>query len=113
MHETFLDTDKAISWFLSGLTSEFKGEQVEVIRIEPHKVIRVFCDIEQVGGLLRQYCRHYKNATVHLHPDNPYGFVGEIRCHGNFDHHKADRPRVIVQLANVTNEQVLAESISK
>lgn len=113
MHETFRETDKAISWFLAGLMGQFEDEQVEVIRIEPQRVIRVFCDIHQVGGLLRRYCRHYKNATVHLHPDNKYGFVGEIRCHGNFDHHKADRPRVIVQLANVRNDQQLAETLAK
>lgn len=109
MHENFRDTDKAITWFLSGLMTQFRNEQVEVIRIEPHKVIRVFCDMQQVGALLRQYCRHYKNASVHLHPDNQYGFVGEIRCHGNADHHHADRPRVIVQLAKVTNQELLAE----
>lgn len=113
MHESFRDTDKAISWFLTGLTSEFVGAPVEVIRIEPQKVVRVFCDMNQVGTLLRQYCRHYKNASVHLHPDNPYGFVGEIRCHGNFDHHKGDRPRVIVQLANITNKQLLTASTAK
>jgi hypothetical protein len=107
MHETFRETDKAISWFLSGLIGPLGNEEVEVIRIEPHKVIRVFCRMQQVGGLLRQYCRSYKNASVHLHPDNKYGFVGEIRCHGNHDHHKADRPRVIVQRAGVRNEELI------
>lgn len=109
MHEHFRETDKAITWFLSGLNAQFGDEDVEVIQIEPQKVIRVFCRLSQVGALLRQYCRHYKNASVHLHPDNKYGFVGEIRCHGNFDHKKADRPRVIVQLAKVTNAQLLGE----
>ncbi len=108
MHETFRDTDKAINWMLSGLASQFGSDEVEVIRIEPNKMIRVFCAMNQVGGLLHQYCRHYKSASVHLHPDNKYGFVGEIRCHGNVNHQKADRPRVILQLAKVTNEQLLA-----
>ena len=113
MHEHFRETDKAISWFLAGLTGRFNDEEVEVIRIEPNKVVRVFCSMNQVGSLLRHYCRRYKSASVHLHPDNKYGFVGEIRCHGNVDHHKADRPRVIVQLANVRNAQLLEENAVK
>jgi len=113
MHEQFRDTDKAISWLLAGVTGPFCGEQVEVIQIEPHRVVRVYCQMDQVGTLLRQYCRRYKNASVHLHPDNKYGFLGEIRCHGNFDHHKADRPRVILQLASVRNEQLVEQTASK
>lgn len=113
MHENFRETDKAINWFLAGLIGQFNGEPVEVIRIEPHKVIRVFCDMNQVGALLRQYCRHYKSASVHLHTDNKYGFLGEIRCHGNVDHHLADRPRVIVQLARIKNEEQVAETSAK
>lgn len=108
MHEQFRETDKAIAYFLSGLNSSFPDETLEVIQIEPHKFVRVLCKTRDVASLLRRYCRRYQNATVNFHPDNKFGFVGEIRSHSNHDSNQSDRPRVIVQRARVRNEEELS-----
>lgn len=118
MHEKFRDSDKAASYVTSGLTSDFPDAQAEVIQVLRNRPRRVSIDIAHIGPVLQRMCRKFPMASVDYHPENPYGFVAEIRCHGEQGHQttfrrhkdKEGRPRIIVLLTRVGDKDVLVGS---
>ena len=88
------------------------AEVIQVVRNHPRTVT---CSTQEIAPILERACRNFPLASVEYHPDNPYGFVAEIRCHGErgttiFERHKRDRPRVLVLLTRVGDKEVLVGS---
>ena len=116
MYQTFNDSAKAVDYVATGLARDFPDATAEVIQVVNNRPRRVSCKISEVEALLQQACKGFPKASVEYHPENAYGFVAEIRCHGErsrsttFERHKRDRPRVPVLLTRVAGKEVLVGS---
>ncbi len=102
MAEKFRETDKAISYLASGLKSDFPDAIAEVILVDKSRPSTQECSIGEIGAVLQRFCKGFHSTSVDYHPDNPYGFVAEVRSHGDDEGNstkKRMRPRVVVLLA--------------
>ena len=116
MYARFSDPEKAASYLASGLQKDFPGAVAEITFSSGHHARTATCEVGHIGPVLQQMCRRFPLASVDYHPENRYGFVGEIRCHGEnkgttvFQRHDALRPRVVVMLTQVEGRDVLVGS---
>lgn len=116
MHEKFRDSDKAASYVASGLRNDFPDATAEVIQILKTRPRKTHCEVSEIGPVLQRMCKKFPMASVEYHPENPYGFVAEIRCHGErnaittFQMHKHKRPRIVVLLTRVGDREILVGS---
>ena len=115
MREKFRESDKAASYVSSGLLSQFPSATAEVIHVARSRPHRVTCEIRELGPVLQRMCRSFPMAAVEYHPDNAYGFVAEIQCHGesnkgSFRARKPDRERVVILLTRINGKDVIVGS---
>lgn len=116
MLEKFREADKAASYVSTGLMHDFPDATAEVIRVFRNRPRRKQCAVKEIAPILLAMCKGFPMASVEYHPDNPYGFVAEIRCHGEqgrstvFRRHKDDRPRVLVLLTQIEGKDVMVGS---
>ena len=101
MHEKFTDGSRAASYVVSGLVSAFPDANAEVVQLVRNHSRSVSCKVKDIGPILQKMCSRFPAATVDYHPDNEYGFVAEIRAHGEqsrksaFRKPKSRRSRVL------------------
>ena len=113
MQEKFDNPGDAASYVAEGLAKDYPDAVAEIIQVVRNHPRTVTCRVEEIFPVLERACRDFPLASVEYHPDNPYGFVAEIRCHGEqgpnttFERHKRDRPRVLVLLTQVGGKEVL------
>jgi len=118
MYARFNDPEKAAAYLASGLQKDFPDATAEVTFSAGRRHQSTTCDITHIGPVLQQMCRRFPLASVDYHPENRYGFVGEIRCHGEskgttvFERHSSARPRVVVILKRVHDHDTLIGSAS-
>jgi hypothetical protein len=118
MYARFNDAEKAASYLASGLQKDFPDATAEVTFSAGRRHHSTTCTIPHIGPILQQMCQRFPLASVDYHPENRYGFVGEIRCHGEgkqstvFERHSSSRPRVVVMLTRVHDEDTLVGSAS-
>ncbi len=115
MREKFRESDKAASYVSTGLQSQFPSATAEVIHVARNWPQRVTCDIREIGPVLQRMCRSFPMAAVEYHPDNAYGFVAEIECHGErargpFRSRKPDRERIVILLTRINGKEVIVGS---
>ena len=116
MFERFNESAKAAEFVAAGLRNDFPDALAEVIQVIKNRPRRVSCTVAEIEALLLSACKGFPKASVDYHPENPYGFVAEIRCHGErsrstkFERHKRERPRVLVLLTRVAGKEVLVGS---
>ncbi len=116
MLEKFREPDKAASYVSSGLMHDFPDATAEVIHVLRGKPRRTVCEVKDIAPVLLKMCKGFPMASVEYHPSNPYGFVAEIRCHGEtgkittFRRHKEGRPRILVLLTKVAGQEVMIGS---
>lgn len=115
--EKFDRPEKAVQYLVSGLTKDFPDAVLEVIQVIRNRPRKARCPVSQAAGVLSNACRQFPMASVEYHPGNPYGFVAEVRCHGeinrgntSFARHTSDRPRVLVMVTQVGDKDVLVGS---
>lgn len=114
MHEKFRESSKAANYVTAGLLHDFPDATAEVIQVSKSRSRVRKCKVSEIGPILEQMCRPFPNASVHYHPDNSYGFVAEIHCHGERgkstkfgSRHSHTRPRVIVLLREIKGKDVM------
>ena len=113
MQEKFDDPAKAANYVAEGLAKDYPDAVAEIIQVVRNHLRRVTCRVQEIGPILERACKGFPLASVEYHPDNPYGFVAEIRCHGErgkstiFQRHKRDRRRVVGVLTQVRGKEVL------
>ena len=113
MVEKFREADKAANYVTTGLMHDFPEATVEVIQVFKNRSRRATCATKDVGAILQRMCKRFPMASVEYHPENPYGFVAEIRCHGelgggtSFRRHTKERPRILVMLMLVNGKEVM------
>lgn len=105
MHQGFRESERAVSWFVTALMSDFPDDEAEVVRVTNGRIVRVFCPMGQVHYLLERYCRSFFRPMVHYHPDNGHGYVGEIRTSEHPKRSDEDQARVAVLLSRTRNEE--------
>ena len=116
MQEKFDDPAKAANYVAEGLAKDYPDAVAEIIQVVRNHPRRVTCRTQEIGPILERACKGFPLASVEYHPENPYGFVAELRCHGErgkgttFERHKRDRPRVLVLLTQVGGKEVLVGS---
>ncbi len=115
MREKFRESDKAASYVSSGLLSQFPSATAEVIHVTRNRPRRVTCEIREIGPVLQRMCRHFPMTAVEYHPDNAYGFVAEIECHGErakgpFRARKPNRERIVILLTRIDGKDVIVGS---
>ena len=116
MFERFNESAKAAQYVAAGLANDFPDALVEIIQVINNQPRRVSCKVVEIEALLHSACKGFPKASVDYHPENPYGFVAEIRCHAErsrtttFERHKRDRPRVLVLLTKVAGKEILVGS---
>lgn len=115
--EKFDHPEKAVQYLLSGLSRDFPDAVLEVIQVIRNRPRKARCAVAQAAGVLSKACQRFPMASVEYHPKNPYGFVAEIRCHGemksgntSFSRHTSDRPRVLVMVTQVGDRDILVGS---
>ena len=116
VQERFREPDNAAAYVASGLMHDFPNATVEVIQYYRKRSRRIGCKTSEIGPVLSRMCKPFPMASVEYHPENKYGFVAEIRCHGErggettFRRHTKERPRVLVLLTEVDGEAILVGS---
>ena len=115
MREKFRDADKAASYLSTGLIKDFPDAVAEVIHVVRNRPKRTTCEVSEIGPVLQAMCKDFPMASVDYHPQNPYGFVAEVKSHGEksqsaFTKHKRDRSRIIVLLTRVSGQDVIVGS---
>lgn len=116
MREKFTDAAIAASYVASGLATAFPDANAEVIQLVRNRSHSVSCKVKDIGPILRKMCERFPAATVDYHPDNEYGFVAEIRAHGEqsrkslFRKRHNRRSRVLVLLTKVEGKEILVGS---
>lgn len=115
--EKFDNTEKAVQYILAGLEKDYPDAVLEVIQVVRNRPRKARCSVAQAAGVLSKACERFPMASVEYHPGNPYGFVAEIRCHGeinsghtSFSRHTSDRPRVLIMVTRVGDQEVLVGS---
>lgn len=116
MQEKFDNPAQAASYVAEGLVKDYPDAVAEIIQVVRNHPSTVTCTVQEIAPILEHACKDFPLASVEYHPDNPYGFVAEIRCHGElgpntrFQRHKRDRPRILVLLTRVGDKEVLVGS---
>ena len=115
--EKFDHPEKAVQYLLAGLVRDFPDAMLEVIQVIRNRPRKAQCEVAHAAGVLSKACQRFPMASVEYTPKNPYGFVAEIRCHGemksgntSFARHTSDRPRVLVMVTQVGEREVLVGS---
>lgn len=115
--EKFDDPERAIQYLCAGLTRDHPDATLEIIQVMRNRPRKAQCTVDQAAQILSKACQRFPAASVEYHPENPYGFVGEIRCHGEktggqtqFHRHTTDRPRVLVMITRSEGKDVLVGS---
>lgn len=115
--EKFDHPEKAVQYLLAGLRRDFPDAALEIIQVIRNRPRKARCSVEQAATVLSKACQRFPMASVEYHPKNPYGFVAEIRCHGetrsgntSFSRHTSDRPRVLVMVTQVGQKDILVGS---
>lgn len=106
MSEKFRETEKAIAYIAGGLQKEHPDATAEVILVQKSRPMTETCRVQDIVPVLERLCRGFRAVSVHYHPRNPYGFVAEVRSHGESvgdlsSTQKRERPRVVVLLTEV------------
>lgn len=115
MREKFREADKAASYLSSGLNKDFPDAVAEVIHVVKNRPRRTTCEVREIGPILQAMCKDFPMASVDYHPKNPYGFVAEMKSHGETSQssvkkRKRDRARIIVLLTQVSGQDVIVGS---
>lgn len=116
MHERFSESARAASYVTTGLMADYPDATAEVIQVVKNKPRHATCETREIGPVLESMCKSFPMASVDYHPDNPYGFVAEIRCYGEtglrtaFRPRQQDSPRVIILLTRVGKDDVVVGS---
>jgi hypothetical protein len=115
--EKFDHPEKAVQYLLAGLSRDFPDAILEVIQVVRNRPRKARCAVAQAASVLSKACQKFPMASVEYHPGNPYGFVAEIRCHGeirsgntSFSRHTSDRPRVLIMVTQVGDRDILVGS---
>ncbi len=115
--EKFDHPEKAVQYLLAGLSSDYPDAVLEIIQVVRNRPRKARCPVDQAATFLSKACQRFPMASVEYHPKNPYGFVAEIRCHGevksgntSFSRHTSDRPRVLVMVTQVGDRDIMVGS---
>lgn len=110
MTERFRAPERAASYLCTGLIHDFPDSEAEIIFLSSAKSRRVQCEVKKIGHVLEDFCKDFPKCSVDYFPQNVYGVVAEIRCHGDRQHERKkthglkedrrhrDQPVVIVML---------------
>jgi hypothetical protein len=117
MYERFNSSKQAVSFLCDGLVHDFPDAEAEVLVFHNRRSKCRECRVSHLASMLERYCAQYPKASVEYRPENPYGFVAEIQCHGetnskrdtNFRRRSNDfnRPRVVILLKRIHDQDVL------
>lgn len=116
MSEKFRESERAAAYLADGLNHDFPDAVAEVIQVSRQRPRCVKCPVWDIGPVLQRMCADFPMASVDYHPENPYGFVAEIRCHGEkkshamFRRQQKDRPRIIVLLTRINGRDLVVGS---
>lgn len=116
MYEKFDHPSKAIAFLVTGLRKDFTDAEAEVSFFHHGRVRKRTIDIPHIAPVLEQYCKKFPKVTVEYRPDNPYGYVAEIQCHGETNPGRktqfikrgdSPRPRVVVLITKIRREELM------
>lgn len=115
MTERFRHAELAANYLASGLEEDFPDATIEVLFLSRENSRLAKCPVKEAGRVLRGFLRYFPKASVDYFPDNRYGVVAEVRCHGDLQvdadeaaenpellrlkpdrHHHGERPMIVV-----------------
>ena len=109
-------SQEAVAFVAGCLAEQFSDAHAELIYFSRNHAQTVACSLEKVAGVLGKMCRRWPRITVEYTPNNKYGLVAELQCHGEkTEGHTTlwrlrkdySRPRVVIMLTKIDGQDVL------